>query len=65
MAADFDEEDDAKALDAEIDDLELVYKKKHLCNNYTPLTIISALQGKHKTLSFQESTVESKNTKSN
>lgn len=43
MAADFDEEDDAKALDAEIDDLELVYKKKHLCNNYTPLTIISAL----------------------
>jgi len=43
QAVDFDEEDESQALDAEIDDPELMYKKKHLCNKFTPLTIISAL----------------------
>jgi hypothetical protein len=47
-----DDEDESKALDAQIDDPELMYKKKHLCNKFTPLTVIGALAGKHKSLSF-------------
>ena len=48
------------AEDAEIDDIELTTTKRHLCNKFQPVSVIHALQGKHKKLSFQESTSETK-----
>lgn len=54
------ETDPSLAVDAEIDDPELMTTKKHLCGKFSPLTIITALQGKHKNLSFQESISEKK-----
>eukprot|EP00347_Sterkiella_histriomuscorum_P012588 403367994 len=51
--------------DAKIDDVDLMYGKKHLCQKYTPLTIIKSLEGKHKNLSFQENISESKDLKKN
>eukprot|EP00347_Sterkiella_histriomuscorum_P010348 403376650 len=46
--------------DAEIDDPELMYSKKHLCAKYTPLTVVKTLEAKHKNLSFIEQINESK-----
>ncbi|CDW88214.1 UNKNOWN [Stylonychia lemnae] len=63
----FVDEDDEGVLvyDCKLDDPQLMTGKKHLCEKYTPLTVIKALEGKHKKLSFQEAVAESKDLKKN
>ncbi|CDW87208.1 UNKNOWN [Stylonychia lemnae] len=51
--------------DTEIDDPELMQSKKHLCQKFTPLTVVKSLEGKHKNLNFQEHLSESKDTLKN
>lgn len=46
--------------DAEIDDPELMYGKKHLCVKFTPLNVVKTLEAKHKSLNFIEQKHESK-----
>lgn len=58
--SDISEPEFSKALDAEIDDPELMFAKKHLCAKFTPLSMVSSLQGKHKNLCIQEHIDEKK-----
>jgi len=55
-----EEEDPSLARDAELDDPELMFAKKHLCTKFTPLAVVKNLEAKHKELSFQEIFDESK-----
>ena len=59
------DEDPSSAKDADLDDPELMFAKKHLCTKYTPLTVVKSLEAKHKELSFQEIIDESKDHSKN
>jgi hypothetical protein len=40
--------------DAEIDDIELLLSKKHLCMRHSPVSIVKTLMDKHKEVTFEE-----------